>query len=180
MNKELQSTGLSYVCSDAATFHNPWYFLGMICEKNFLAYMYALFLCKAIFSSPTYTPISMSCYFLAHRKDLYEFRGSFYFTYLQFITMSCFGTILISLPSPRCRHFVFLLDVSALYKKQQEWAQVILVVHYFTFSLSETASLERKRNRTVSNSSLFFFGLCIDSIEFCQLSIEKHMALWVL
>lgn len=66
--------------------------------------------------------------------------------------------------------------LSALYKKQG-WAQVILVDHYFTFSLSETASLERRRNRTVSNSGVCYFCLCIDSIGFCQLAIEKHMAL---
>jgi len=47
MNKELQSTGLSYVCSDAATFHNPLYLLEIICEKIFFAYFYALYFCKA-------------------------------------------------------------------------------------------------------------------------------------
>lgn len=47
----------------------------MICKKNFLAYLYALFFCKAIFSSPNYIPISMPFYYLAHQKDQYELRG---------------------------------------------------------------------------------------------------------
>lgn len=53
---------------------------------------------------------------------------------------------------------MFPLGISALYKKQ-EGAQVILADRYFTFSLSETASLERKRNKIVSNSSFFSFLL---------------------
>lgn len=33
-SKKSLSTGLSYVCSDAAAFHNPWYFLGMIWKQR--------------------------------------------------------------------------------------------------------------------------------------------------
>lgn len=108
-------------------------------------------------SSSTYSShLNILLLFSTAKRSLWIQKIIFYFICLYFITMSSFGGILIFFTSPWCEHFVFLLDISTLCKKQ-EWAQCILDDNFFTFSLSEMASLERKIYRTVSNSSLLFF-----------------------
>lgn len=157
MNKELWSTGLNYVCSDAVILHNPWYSLGTICDKDYMAYLNASFSAKPSFHLPP-TPLSQHLVTFNHHKKICmnsEDNCLFYLFIIHYNVIFWQYTNLFH--KSWCRHFVFLVGISTLCKKQK-WAQSILDDNFFTFSLWEMASLERKVYRIVNNSSLFFLA----------------------